>query len=33
MANETGLPKDDTDKLLREIMKDLIIKSAKLDPR
>ena len=33
MANETGLPKDVTDKLSQEKIKDLIINSAKLNPR
>jgi hypothetical protein len=33
IANETGLPKDITDKMLKQETKDLIINSAKLNPR
>ena len=33
IANETGLPKDITDKMLKQEIKDLIINSAKLNPR
>ena len=33
IANETGIPKDITDMMLKQEIKDLIINSAKLNPR